>query len=50
MAMTDLSVATNTALDAVTLTDIQGFYKLLDFPRQALLKRFRLGYTTCAVD
>ncbi|HRN19586.1 MAG TPA: hypothetical protein PLU66_10930 [Trueperaceae bacterium] len=33
---TALSLATKAALDAVTLTDIQGFYSLLDFPREVL--------------
>ncbi|MDT3682411.1 MAG: hypothetical protein ROY82_08055 [Truepera sp.] len=33
---TALSLATKAALDAVTLTDIQGFYSLLDFPRKVL--------------
>ncbi len=36
MTLTALSLATKAALDAVTLTDVQGFYSLLDFPRQAL--------------
>jgi transposase len=36
MTIGALSLATKGALDAVTLTDIQGFYSLLGFPRQAL--------------
>lgn len=36
LTLTPLSLATNAALDAVTLTDIQGSYSLLYFPRQAL--------------
>ena len=36
MTLTGLSLATKAALDAVTLADIQGFYSLLDVPRQAL--------------
>ncbi len=34
--LTGLSLATKAALDAVTFADIQGFYSLLDYPRQAL--------------
>ena len=36
LTLSALSLATKAALDTVTLVDIQGFYSLLDFPRQAL--------------
>ncbi len=36
LTLSALSLATKAALDAVTLADIQGFFSLLDFPRQAL--------------